>query len=101
MDKGQLIQSALERNINHIYFYAQEERTNLMKIFTALDNCCQHYNTTNSQLFQPQLTTNKNYIEKIYDKRIAYITTINQAIIHYNELGVNTTKSFQNYTENK
>lgn len=94
MNKGILNESLLEKEIEQIIFYANEEKTNLRKIcnnLIELDNC---YNSTNTKIFINNANNLKSKINTIYQKRIKYTNILKKVIINYNTLSNKTVEIF-------
>ena len=94
MNKGIINQEYLEENIKKIDFYANEENSNLNKIYEELKICSNYYNSSNKTKIIDSTNGLLNDIEMIYKKRMNYKKILEQVIYQYNQLGINVKNNF-------
>lgn len=95
MDKGILNQSLLEKDIEKIKFYSQEEKVKLNKLCNKFNEISKEYKSNNTVLLLNNVGNLKNNINQIYEKRIKYTEVLNRVISQYNRLSDETLKYFE------
>ena len=94
MNGGLLNKPFLQKNIEEIDFYANEERLLLIKISEKIKSCTKNYKSTkNSKILEEQNDVQKN-INKISVKREKYSLILNKQIEKYDSLVEMTVQKF-------
>lgn len=95
MNKGNLNREFLEKNIEQIIFYRDEEKNNLLNIFGQMEQSIGNYKSKNSSQFLNRISELKPAIEQIYAKRLSYISLLNKVIVQYESLSMKTIETFE------
>lgn len=95
MNKGLLNETLLEKDIEQINIYANEEKEMLKNICNKFVEVSNSYNSTNSALLLNTVNNLKGNISSIYQKRTSYIGVLNRAISSYNILSNETVAMFE------
>ena len=85
MEKGIIEQSLLEKNIEYLEFYSDEEKVMLNKIYNKVIDIVNNYISENSKLLINKNIHLKKNIDDIAAKRIRYTKILNKVILIYND----------------
>lgn len=94
MKNGFLDRAALEKDIEQIKFYAEEEKEKLAKIREQIERCTENYDSQNTKLILESIKNYGQNAEKFYDKRLSYMLVLKNAIALYEDLGRETVERF-------
>lgn len=94
MKNGFLDRAALEKDIEQIKFYAEEEKEKLAKIREQIERCTENYDSQNTKLILESIENYGQNVEKFYDKRLSYMLVLKNAIALYEDLGQKTVERF-------
>lgn len=97
MNKGIINQNLLEKNIQQINLYQEEETKILEKIYRTLKEGTKSYQSTNTALLLNEIHYIKKNIHLIEKKRVEYADVLNKAISNYSML---ENKTIQTFNEN-
>ena len=95
MNKGLLNESFLDKDIEQINLYSNEENEKLKSICNKFTEISSLYSSTNTALILNSLNNLKGNIKNIYKKRIEYIGVLNRAKESYNLLSKETVVMFE------
>ena len=99
MNKGILESELLEKNIEYLQFYINEEYKMLNNIYNQMIECNSCYSSLNSKLFINEINNIPNNIKLIQENRLKYINILNNVIVKYKETS-ESTKNIFNYGGN-
>ncbi len=94
MNKGILNQSLVEKNIQQLTFYSNEEQKKLNQICVNMLEASTNYKSSNTSLLVNHVTMIQNQLPKINEKRTYYRKVLNDAINQYNRLSLETKRAF-------
>ena len=94
MNENILNKALLEKNIEQINYYIEEEKQLLNKIFEKMELCLKDYNTSNTAKYLEKITDSKLNVSKISTKRTQYINILNNAIARYDRVSIETINRF-------
>lgn len=94
MNENILNKTLLEKNIEQINFYSEEEKQVLSKIFEKMQICLKNYNTSNTAQFLEKIIDSKLSTSKISTKRTKYVKVLNNAIARYDRVSMETINRF-------
>lgn len=95
MDRVIINQLLLERNIQQIDFYTNEEQLILNKISNQLYEISKNYKSNNNSLILEDINKFKEKITNLTKKRKQYNVVLNKVIQKYNDLGIETIEIFE------
>lgn len=95
MNKGLLNETLLDKDIEQIMLYANEEKENLKNICNKFIEISYSYNSTNTALLLNTVNNLKGNISSIYQKRTNYVSVLNRAISSYKVLSNETVAMFE------
>lgn len=98
MGKGILNRELLEKNIGNIKYYLEEEYSYLNKIYAKLKESSESYFSFNSNLILQTISTIPSDAEFLKNKREKYVNILNENIIKYNDLSIQTKKIFNDWS---
>ena len=94
MNENILNKSLLEKNIEQINYYSEEEKQVLGKIFEKMQLCLRNYNTSNTADFLEKIIDSKASVSKISSKRAKYVNILSNAIARYDRVSIETINRF-------
>ena len=94
MNKGILNQSLVEKNIQQITFYSEEEQKKLNQICSEMIEASNNYKSSNTSIFTNHVTMMQKQIPIINEKRKKYADVLDAAIKQYHRLSGETRKAF-------
>jgi uncharacterized coiled-coil DUF342 family protein len=95
MNRGIINEAMLERDIENIEFYLNEENKILNKIYDAYQEALDCYSSTNTNFLSNHLNTLPKNISDIWNKRKQYTNTLQRVIQQYHMLSESTRKKFE------
>lgn len=95
MSLGHIHLSYLEKNIEKIDFYKDEEEKILKKICSQLEECNKRYRSSNTTNLSNKVTNIKGNINNIKNKRIKYNQVLKTTIERYKEMSTSITESMK------
>ncbi len=94
MNEGLLDRELLEKDIEQIEYYKEEERKTLEDICSQLEVCREFYQSQNIPQLLNDTDNPKMKCSMLYSKRNQYATTLKKAIELYETLSNETIKKF-------
>ena len=94
MNENILNKSLVEKNIEQINYYAEEENQTLNKIYEKLQMCADNYSTSNKALFLEKIANKDFVVSKIASKRAIYSKVLTNAIARYDRVSGETINRF-------
>jgi len=94
MNEGIINKDLLNKDIEQIEYYKNEEKNILNKINNKLNECIDNYTSSNKNLFLTKINNFNDDINKIYEKRGMYITVLKHTIEKYDYLSNKTVDIF-------
>lgn len=94
MNKGIIEESYLQKNIDKINFYSNEEKKVLIKISQQFERCNDNYKSTNANIFMKTMNSFNLNVDRIYTKREKYQITLKNVITQYKSLSVQVINDF-------
>lgn len=101
MNYGMLDQILLEKNIEKLVLYTDEEYSVLQNIVMELECLQQEYHTKNVNELSASTLKLKEDVNKIKSKRIEYINALQKVIEQYNRLSNEVTSIFEEKMQNE
>lgn len=98
MEKGILNRELLEKNIENIKYYLEEEYTYLNKICDKMKESSESYFSLNSNLILQTISNISNDAKFLKNKREKYVNILNKNIIKYSDLSIETKKNFNDWS---
>lgn len=95
MSLGHIYLSYLEKNIEKIDFYKDEEEKVLKKISNQLEECNKRYHSSNTTYLSNKAANIKGNINNIKNKRIKYNQVLKTTIERYKEMSTSITESMK------
>lgn len=94
MDKGVLNESLLEKNIEQVQLYSDEEKESLTAICDKFYEFSKSYCSANTTILNNNIDELKSNISTIYAKRNQYVKILNEVIEKYDVLSNITVATF-------
>ncbi|MEE3342499.1 MAG: hypothetical protein VZS44_00200 [Bacilli bacterium] len=94
MNRGNIREEFLLKNMEQISMYANEERKTLKKIGELFTNISGFYDSTNELDFADSFINFNNDVEFIFEKRNQYVKVLDNTINLYNKLSSDTVTNF-------
>lgn len=94
MNTNVLDQPLLEKNVEQIKLYANEEQSILTIINNTMLSITDSYKSSNSNQIQTNITNFTPNITKIYHKRTTYTNTLTNVIAQYNQISIQANQVF-------
>lgn len=101
MNYGMLDQILLEKNIEKLVLYTDEEYSVLQNIVMELECLQQEYHTKNVNELSTSTLKLKEDVNKIKSKRVEYINALQKVIEQYNRLSNEVTSIFEEKMQNE
>ena len=98
LEKGILNQELLERNIENIKYYLEEEYKYINKIYDKLNESSKYYCSFNTNLILEVIYNLPDNAEFLKNKREKYVIVLNKNIIKYNNLSIETKRIFNDWS---
>ncbi len=95
MNENTLNKTLLEKDIEQINYYANEEKNILNKIFERMKLCTNEYNSSsNKSIILDKINSSQTMISKIESNRAKYVNVLNNAIKRYDRISIETINKF-------
>ncbi len=86
MNDNKVNESLLQKNIDLLKSYSNEERKNLNLIFEKFDSCLANYKTNNTKSMKNKHTALKSRVTTINSNRTKYASVLESVIRRYYEI---------------
>ena len=95
MNKGIIDETLINKDIEFIDYYSEEETDCLRKLNSLFEDVEKNYSSDNTSLFLQSLENSESDILKFNEKRAKYILVLQKAIMKYKDAVENSKNIFK------